>query len=146
MKQIYVCEKCGAQYEDWGEASRCEDSHRSVEAIEYSHLDQENADGILSEAYSYKTGQQLPSVITIRYQVYDEDNGRSKRDENGYPIHASAMYALIKPSSDQKDFLRMVNDSMEKRRQFDYTENQRWLEEYNKRQAEKKAEEEAAQE
>ena len=30
MKQIYICEKCGAQYEDYDQASACENGHVDV--------------------------------------------------------------------------------------------------------------------
>lgn len=146
MKQIYVCEKCGAQFDNWDDAARCEESHRSVEVIDWCHLGKETASNLLAEAYQYKRGQALPSVITVRYPVFDEESRYNKMDEHGHFLHEAAMYALVTPNANQKDLLAQINASMCQRNQEDYEESERWRKEWEAKQAAKAAQDSEASE
>ena len=115
MKQIYVCEKCGAQYEDWSEASRCEDSHRSVEAIEYSHLDQENADGIFVGGLFLQDGTAAPvcynhPVSGIRRGQRTQQEGR-KRISHPCVRHVRIDQAVERPEGLPEDGKRFHGEA-----------------------------------
>lgn len=138
MKQIYVCEKCGAQYDDWNAAVRCEDSHRSVQVIERCDLDEAEADALLVEATKYRQGCALPDVIPVKFHVHT-DNGGYATDENGQYIYESALYALVKTSNAQREMLEKLDTSMTIRRKHDYEESERWRKEWEAKQAAKAA-------
>lgn len=139
MKQIYVCEKCGAQFEDWTEAVQCEDSHRRVEVIEPCDLNEAESDSLLNESLAYRQGRALPDMIPVKFHAHNED-GSYATDENGQYIYESAFYALVRPSNAQKELLERLDASMATRRKHDYEESERWRKEWEAKQAEKAAE------
>lgn len=141
MKQIYVCEKCGAQYDGWDEAVRCEDSHRRVQVIERCDLSETEADALLIEATKYRHGCALPDVIPVKFHVHNDDGGYAT-DENGQYIYESALYALVKTSNTQREMLEKLDASMAIRRKHDYEESERWRKEWEAKQAAKQSDKE----
>ena len=113
MKQIYVCERCGAQYSDWDEAYKCENSHVALDIINRSNL---------AEAH-YEPGSTLPSSIAVQYQVIDSDTGE-QLSRDGIPVLRSAIYTLAskQPNAD----LARINASLIKRRQEDAEYYENW--------------------
>ena len=135
MKQFYVCERCGAQFDNWDDAYRCEHSHLSVEVINRCNL-AEADDDLMEIVVNYNPGCPLPSTIAVMYQVVDPDTGELL-SENGIPVFRSAVYfyASRQPSAD----LEKINASMFKRRQ----ENEAHYEEWRRKREEATVKEEA---
>ena len=141
MKQLYVCEKCGSQYETWDEAFRCEESHCFVQSVDRSDLSREDGDALYFKANPYKPGEVLPSIIPVKFRVKDE-NGNTVLDENNQWVYESAFYALVKPTKEQKDLLKAINISMTARRKEDFEEAEKWRAEWEAKQAAKQSDKE----
>lgn len=65
MKTLYVCDKCGASYEEYDEASSCESSHLKF-SDEYRDA--------LKNRFTYKPRKHLPdsAILCVKDQVWDE--------------------------------------------------------------------------
>ena len=122
MKQIYVCERCGAQYSDWDEAYKCENSHVALDIINRSNL-AEADDELMEIVAHYEPGSTLPSSIAVQYQVIDSDTGE-QLSRDGIPVLRSAIYTLAskQPNAD----LARINASLIKRRQEDAEYYENW--------------------
>ena len=122
MKQIYVCERCGAQYSDWDEAYKCENSHVALDIINRSNL-AEADDELMEIVAHYEPGSTLPSSIPVQYQVIDSDTGE-QLSRDGIPVLRSAIYTLAskQPNAD----LARINASLIKRRQEDAEYYENW--------------------
>lgn len=57
MKNMYVCEFCGAMYDDYGVAMECERTHVELDI----HPNYNN----YKELCTYTKGQQLPETIVL---------------------------------------------------------------------------------
>lgn len=77
MKQIYVCEKCGAQFDTWQEANACEENH--VSAFEVSP--EWNPD------LTWNWGCAFPDEVIVRSREY---NWRTEKYEYKYFKYKSA--------------------------------------------------------
>lgn len=67
MKQLYVCEKCGAQFENWDEANTCENSHLTPYDGYMRELDNRR---------TYEKGSVYPDKIAIAFRVWENDAER----------------------------------------------------------------------
>lgn len=84
MKNLYVCEKCGKAFDNYGEASKCEGSHLELNftPINSSYWDKRDLDDEVEEEaklkeafssyeqmdstikdYTYEAGEEIPSTI-----------------------------------------------------------------------------------
>lgn len=61
MKQIYVCEKCGAQFDNWNEAHQCEDGH----------VDSFDVDPEWNPEIAWDEGCAFPKEVVVRSKEWD---------------------------------------------------------------------------
>lgn len=94
MKQLYVCEKCGAQYDDWDEAYKCENSHVNLDIINCGHLADEDRD-LMCRTCDYDPGNPIPSSIMVCYYDMDRETGRIRTD-GGISVRKALRYVLDK--------------------------------------------------
>lgn len=69
MKQIYICEKCGAQYDEYDRAYECECSHVNLqqERIAWGFTE-------LHKRQTWKPGQRFPDKIYIPVEIWDRES------------------------------------------------------------------------
>lgn len=77
MKQIYVCEKCGKQFDTWQRANACEEAHVLVF----------EADPEWNETYEYDEGVEFPNEVIVRHKEW---NWRTGENEYRYWKYKSA--------------------------------------------------------
>ena len=73
MKEIYVCEKCGAQFDDFNAAYKCEDSHLLLENV-WSDVQPE-----LNKRAVWANGDAAPASIVMFTERYNRDTGNYDR-------------------------------------------------------------------
>ena len=131
MKQIYICEKCGAQYEDYDKACQCENGH--IDEL----LSREYAPE-LHKRYAYKPGERAPGEVVLCSEIWDYEKGEYD--------YAFFRYKLSGKVSERE--VAAIKAEREERRVKEDEENRRWREEWERKQAEreaaKRAEEEAS--
>lgn len=130
MKQIYVCEKCGAQYDNYDAAYKCENEHYFLRTEDFYPE--------ICEHSKYAIGEKLPTRVflpSIEISEYDEDAGEWKYS------YLWGEYKLVKqlPEKDCEKFIQAKTEREEKSRR-------EWEEYMARREAEKKAKEEAEKE
>ena len=122
MKTIYVCEKCGKQFETYEEVYKCEESHRTVETIDRWDLASKDRYGVAEghtvslgdELQDYTTCKALPDTIMVKYRKIDED---------GYPVYGVAFYSIDKTANRvDAGLLRRVEQSILERSKEQYQE------------------------
>ena len=122
MKTIYVCEKCGKQFETYEEVYKCEESHRTVETIDRWDLASKDRYGVAEghtvslgdELQDYTTCKALPDTIMVKYR---------KIDEYGYPVYGVAFYSIDKTANRvDAGLLRRVEQSILERSKEQYQE------------------------
>ena len=130
MKTVYVCEKCGKQFETYEEVYKCEESHRTVETIGRWDLASEDrykvAEGYTvslgDELQDYTTCKALPDTIMVKYRKIDED-GTPVVDEYGYPVYSVSFYSIDKTANRvDAGLLRRVERSILERSKEQYQE------------------------
>lgn len=65
MKQVYICDGCGSQFETWDEAYECESSHCGFT----SSLEPE-----LRKRFEYSRKKALPDVAFMAVSTYDQES------------------------------------------------------------------------
>ena len=125
MKSLYVCEKCGAQYEDYDEAIHCEQNHFHI------GFDFSNQTALEGKRCTYKQGDKMPQTCVL---------ASSPDYAEGYdnPRHYFGMYKLVRMLSESE-----VQEILDEKAAQD-AENRRVLEEWRKEKEAKKAEEQTA--
>lgn len=125
MKQIYMCEKCGTQYEEYDDAYKCEESHVA--------LDLGGSEFALEcwETAKYSLGHAIPDEIVLPSQQKSVWNEDAQKWE---PVYTFGVYKLVKTLSD-KDVAKII-DAKNKREEQSRRE---WEEYMERRGAEKKA-------
>ena len=68
MKQIYVCEKCGAQFDNWDEAHQCEDGH----------VDSFDVDPEWNPEIAWDEGCAFPKEVVVRSKEWDWRTGKTE--------------------------------------------------------------------
>ena len=117
MKSIYVCEKCGKQFEEYDEAYVCENSHINVgNNLETQFMNP-----------SWKPGDIMPREITLQsLDFYDNDQEKY--------VSRYAVYTIKKLLSKEEC------EAIDKKREEYYEEQQRvweeWQEKHNKKEGE----------
>ena len=71
MKQIYVCEKCGATFDNWNDANQCEDGHVDSFAMEPEW----------NQDLEYAEGCAFPNEVVVRSKEW---NWRTDKYEYKY--------------------------------------------------------------
>ena len=136
MKQIYVCEKCGFQSDDYDKVTKCEQSHSEDVQV----LDRYDLTADFREQFSpatYLPGVIEPEIITVRVAIPAPDGWGSKHDDDGNTIYRVVQYQRI--SNKRNVNLASVEADCIKKQNENRAENARWL-------AERKAKEEAERE
>lgn len=129
MKQFYMCEKCGAQFDDYEAAYACENGHiDDLTCREYAPE--------LQKRYVYKPGERAPGEVV--FCSYEWDN-----DQHDY-TYDFWRYKLVGRVT--KKEVAAIEEEREERRVKEEEQNRRWREEWERKQAEKAAQEAAAAE
>lgn len=70
MKQLYVCELCGAAYEDYDKCNECERTH--CKEFFGGRLEDE-----LHKKYQYQPNKALPTTVfaAVKQEVWNEETG-----------------------------------------------------------------------
>lgn len=100
MKYVYVCERCGMQFNDMDEAYKCERSHRTAEMLDAYILDEATRRKISYgelNLQEYDPQVQLPSKIWVKVAQIDED-GSYMTDDAGHVVYDVMMYKLAESS------------------------------------------------
>ena len=125
MKQVYICEKCGAQYEDYDAAYKCERMH--IVPAEPRLYDWHETDDKLV----WKAGERCPTELY--FPVKDDDwNEESGQYEEVREIAVYRFTGFMKKSAS-----RILFAAYETKRE---EEQKRWEEECRKRADAAKAE------
>lgn len=134
MKTVYVCEKCGKQFETYEEVYKCEESHRTVETIDRWDLASKDryevAEGhtvsLGDELQDYTTCKALPDTIMVKYWKTNED-GAPVIDEYGYPVYGVVFYSIDKTTNKvDAELLRRVEQSLLERNKEQHLEIEGW--------------------
>lgn len=127
MKQLYVCELCGASYEDFDECHACESGHCK-----------EFVGGVMQEKlqsmYAYQPKKALPATVyaAVKKDVWNEEAG------NFIPEYHIGMYVLKQELSKEK-----TDEITEEQRRRDAEERAYWDKYWEDKKAQKEAEEAA---
>lgn len=123
MKQLYICEKCGAQFESFDEAYSCENSHFDLQrAMVWGYPD-------LIEKVTWKQGAVLPERVYIPVTTWDREAQEDRRH---------IIVLKVEKELSAADVARI--EAAEKARQE--AENAEWERRRAEREAQKKAQEE----
>ena len=95
MKNLYVCEKCGKQFEDYGEANDCENSH-----VVFNEIAGEYRNDYLQK---WDEGQRFPNNIIVGGQYYEPET--EKR------IAVCGLYKFVKID---KELTKTKQDELDK--------------------------------
>ena len=134
MKTVYVCEKCGKQFETYEEVYKCEESHRTVETIGRWELASKDRYGVAEgytvslgdELQDYSTCKALPDTIMVKYTKTNED-GTPVIDEYGYTVYGAALYSIDKTANRvDAGLLRRVEQSILERSKEQHLEHEEW--------------------
>lgn len=132
MKEIYVCEKCGAQFTSYDDAYKCEDSHKAL-AIGGEFRPE------IRSRQTYANGGILPSKTVLASEEYTVWNEETRTWDSHYVF---GEYKLVRMLSDA-DAEKLMQEQKERldREQREYEE---WVERYNAEKAAREAEEQSA--
>ena len=132
MKTVYVCEKCGASYDNYDAAYKCEEAHANV------YIGGDYAQDVKGRSV-WKNGDILPRTCVLPSdEVYMEDPDTG---EYRY-VTFFGVYELKRMLKD--DEVEKIENLHELRKQKEEEDYRKWQEEYRRSQ-EKKAALEAAQ-
>ena len=126
MKELYVCEKCGAQYESWDDAYKCENGHAWFSD---STLYQPE---VVNRAV-YKPGEELPAeiVMCVEAWTYNEESGERER------VYRYVRYGIKKElTGKDADPIHAERKAREEKEEAD---RERWAKEWQEEQERKKA-------
>lgn len=123
MKQLFVCELCGASYEDYEKCRECERGH--CNEFVGGRLEE-----TLRKKYQYQPNKALPTTVfaAVKRDVWNEDAGE------WVPEYRIGIYNLKQELPEEK-----VDELTAEQRKLDAEEKAYW----DKYWAEKKAEQEA---
>ena len=116
MKQIYVCEKCGRQYDNYDDAYACE----------YSHINIAYSQESIYVNPSWKPGDIMPREITL--QSTDVWN------ENGEYVTKYGVYTLKKMLSEQE--CEAIEQKRKEETERVARQWEEWQEKHNKKEGE----------
>ena len=124
MKQVYICEKCGQEFESWDECYACENGH----IMSFGNkLEPET-----QKRLKYKPGCAAPTKIIMATEHYDSEQGSFEPDSKLW------VYKLVGPAQEQET--AEIFADYEKRK----ADEAAWYADYQRRKAEREAEQEAA--
>lgn len=98
MKEIYECEICGAQYDNWDDAYKCEARHVTPKIPCTWEFPQDDKFQNLGKLYEYERGCDVPSYIPVMFPDYDE-NSEVRRDEHGNIMYKVVTYKAVKTNA-----------------------------------------------
>ena len=124
MKQLYICDKCGAQFDNFDDAWNCENGH--LNGFD-SSMDEE-----LRKRWRYRPGQVMPERIVMATSKWNYDT-----NPEGEVIYSFFSYKLDKPLPEQESAEILAEYAKRKEQ-----ENAYW-EEYRARKERERAEREA---
>lgn len=132
MKELFICEKCGAQFTSYEEAYDCEHSHNTL------NIGGDFNPEIISRQ-TYLNGGILPSKTIIPSDERTEWN----QEEGKWEYHTFfGVYRLVKVLSDAE--AAEIMKEKQERKNREQREYEEWLERYNAEKAAKEAEEQSA--
>ena len=118
MKHVYICEKCGKEYDNWDEAYTCEENHISSFG---SGLELE-----IAKHLQYKPGCRAPSYMILTERK-DRWNTETNEQETSFILWKYKLVAEL-PEQETAEILK------------EYEENQaaqkKWWEDYEAKQKE----------
>lgn len=95
MKEIYECEICGAQYDNWDDAYKCEARHVTPKIPCTWEFPEDDKFRNLGKLYEYERGCDVPSYVPLMFPDYDE-SGELRRDEHGDTLYKVVTYKAVK--------------------------------------------------
>ena len=124
MKQLYICEKCGQQYDNWDAAYACEEGH--IQRWN-TNLDEE-----IAARYTYKPGVRAPQQIIMvdSQDTLDEEAQQWKHD---YTLYTYKLVGEVS-AAERESILAENAERVAKEERY-------WAEYRAKREAEKLAKE-----
>lgn len=134
MKTVYVCEKCGANYDNYDAAYQCEESHLDL-YVGSDYAPELRGKSVWKNSSVLPTSCVLPSMEKY---VEDPDTGE------WHYVTVFGVYELKRLLKD--DEVAKIENEHEMRKQKEHEEYERWSEEYRKSKAAKEAAEKAAAE
>lgn len=142
MRSMYQCEKCGKMFENYTDASNCENSHIEVSILEqYQLMDYNDMPAV------YAPGEKLPEYVYVKYTLRDSDGNRITRGDYDNDKRGVWMYQRVKATKQQLEDFAKLADSTERKDDKDSLEMKEWREKREREKAEKaeKAEKEQQQ-
>lgn len=127
MKMFYECEKCGARFDNYDDAYKCENSHYM---LDFDSMSKE-----LEEYLEYGYNKEIPTNMVVPSQEISEWN---EADQEYKSHRVFGEYKLVRILRD-KEAAPIMKAYEERRAQ----EKREWDEWYARREAERKAKEEA---
>jgi hypothetical protein len=109
MKQIYVCEKCGKQFDDYSEAMRCENSHAGLKHIGWEEE--------ITKRQTWANGDRMPSKAILESD--ERWNNETEKSESFY-----GEYKLVKILTGKE--LEEILKEREERIERERIERERW--------------------
>ena len=118
MKNLYVCEKCGAQFEDYDSCFKCEESHININ--DYQEIP--------DTAPTWKQGSIMPETVVLKSaSIWNQE---TQEYEQKY-----ATYKLLKMLTRKE--CEKIEEAAKMRRE----EQERQWQEFHAKQEQRKAEE-----
>lgn len=130
MKQFYVCEKCGQQFEDFDEAYACENGH-----LKEFHFEM---DVELRKRWAFNPGDHAPKQI-VMMEREEKWNEEEQKYDYTYTCYT---YKYSSTLSDSKT--AEITEEYRLRREKEDREFKEWRERWERQEAERKAKEESA--
>lgn len=130
MKQFYVCEKCGQQFEDFDEAYACENGH-----LKEFHFEM---DVELRKRWAFNPGDHAPKQI-VMMEREEKWNEEEQKYDYTYTCYT---YKYSSTLSDSKT--AEITEEYRLRRETEDREFKEWRERWERQEAERKAKEESA--
>lgn len=127
MKQIYICEKCGAQFEEYDDAYRCERGHINPQDQHVYDFERE-----LEDKLTWRQGQRFPERVFFAVRDWDYATDEERRTIVAYKLEKELPATEV-----ERRFA--ANEERKER------ERQEWEAECERRKAEKEAKEAAEQ-
>ncbi len=130
MKQFYVCEKCGQQFEDFDAAYACENGH-----LKEFHFEMEVE---LRKRWAFNPGDHAPKQI-VMMEREEKWNEEEQKYDYTYTCYT---YKYSSTLSDSKT--AEITEEYRLRREKEDREFKEWREQWERQEAERKAKEESA--
>ncbi|MPM26566.1 hypothetical protein SDC9_73070 [bioreactor metagenome] len=124
MKELYVCEKCGAMYENYSEAADCERGHQAPNTAFY--------EAEIESRIKWEKGNPIPKSMVLPFRSYGDD---------GEYVWSYARYELGKRMDTSE--VREIEAERKAREQSEEESRARWQAEREARKAREAQEQEA---